>query len=48
MVPRLVHALVGDKLPAGQTRQIAADILLEATDVESLHTLINSLSRRFG
>jgi phospholipase C len=46
MVPRLVHALLGDKLPASETRKISAEILSQATDEEALHMLINSLSRR--
>jgi phospholipase C len=46
MLPRLVHALVGHSLPASTTRKIAEQILSEATDLETLHILINGLTNR--
>jgi phospholipase C len=48
MVPRLVHALVGDSLNASATKKIADDILTRATDTNTLHTMINSLAKRMG
>jgi phospholipase C len=48
MVPRLVHAIVGKKLSAHQTINIADEILMQATDVNTLDNLLNNLSERMS
>jgi Phosphoesterase family len=46
MAPRLVAALVSEKLSAQETSEIANDILARATDLKTLHALVDDLAKR--
>ena len=46
MAPRVIAALAGEKLRAQETNEIANDILARATDLKTLHALVDDLAKR--
>ena len=46
MAPRLVWALTGHKLSPQEATQVADDILAEATDLKTLHKLLDNVAKR--
>ena len=46
MTPRLVWAIAGAKLGAQECQRLADDMLAQATDLKSLHAMIDALAKR--